>query len=60
MVSIVNKTSELNLTLEQRLKLRLLTDDVMKLTLPEAQDYLIQLMTQNMVKDNLLKQWIKN
>ncbi len=56
----MNKTSELNLTLEQRLKLRLLTDDVMKLTLPEAQDYLIQLMTQNMVKDNLLKQWIKN
>lgn len=48
-----------NLTLEQQFKLLTLKEDVKKLNLEEAQDYLIELLRQNMVKDNILKQWVK-
>lgn len=47
------------LTLEQQFKLETLKGEVKKLTLEQAQDYLIELLTQNMVKDTLVKQWMK-
>ena len=55
----MNETSQSTLTLEQQFKLKALTDDVMKLTLSEAQAYLIEILKQNMIKDNLIKGWMK-
>lgn len=55
----MNETSQSNLTLEQKFKLKALSDDVMRLTLTEAQEYLIQMLKQNMLKDNLIKEWMK-
>jgi hypothetical protein len=55
----MNETSQSNLTLEQKFKLKALSDDVMKLTLPEAQAYLIEMFKKDMVKDNLIKEWMK-
>lgn len=55
----MNETSQSTLTLEQQFKLKALTDDVMRLTLTEAQEYLIQMLKQNMLKDNLIKEWMK-
>lgn len=55
----MNETSQSNLTLEQQFKLKTLSDDVMKLTLPEAQAYLIEMFKKDMVKDNLIKEWMK-
>ncbi len=47
------------LTIEQQFKLQVLKERVKTLTLEEAQGYLIELLTQSMIKDNLLAQWIK-
>lgn len=49
-----------NLSLEQQFKLEVLQKEVKRLTQEQAQAYLIELMRQNMVKDNLLKHWLKN
>ncbi|MEB3278886.1 MAG: NblA/ycf18 family protein [Lyngbya sp.] len=49
-----------NLSLEQQFKLEVLQKEVKRLTQEQAQAYLIELMRQNMVKDNLLRHWIKN
>jgi hypothetical protein len=49
-----------NLSLEQQFKLQLLREQVKTLNLEQAQDYLMELLRQSMVKDNLLRQWIKN
>ena len=49
-----------NLSLEQQFKLQILREQVKNLNLEEAQDYLLELLRQSMVKDNLLRQWIKN
>ncbi|MDY7020028.1 MAG: NblA/ycf18 family protein [Cyanobacteriota bacterium] len=49
-----------SLSLEQQFKLEVLQKEVKTLTQEQAQAYLIELMRQNMVKDNLLKHWIKN
>lgn len=49
-----------NLSLEQQFKLEVLQKEVKRLTQEQAQAYLIELLRQNMVKDNLLKHWIKN
>jgi hypothetical protein len=49
-----------NLSLEQQFKLQILREQVKTLNLEEAQDYLLEVLCQSMVKDNLLRQWIKN
>ena len=48
------------LTLEQQFKLRILTQQVQQLTHSQAQEYLIELFRQMMVKDNLVKHLLKN
>ncbi|MFM6206571.1 NblA/ycf18 family protein [Planktothrix sp.] len=47
------------LSLEQQFKLKMLNEQVKTLNLEQAQDYLMELLKQSMIKDNLLKQWIK-
>ncbi|CAC5340331.1 MAG TPA: phycobilisome degradation protein nblA [Planktothrix sp. UBA8407] len=49
-----------NLSLEQQFKLQILREQVKNLNLEQAQDYLLEVLRQSMVKDNLLRQWIKN
>ena len=49
-----------NLSLEQQFKLEVLQKEVKRLSQEQAQAYLIELMRQNMLKDNLLKHWLKN
>ena len=49
-----------SLSMEQQLKLQVLRDQVKTLSQDEAQEYLIEVMRQNMVKENLLKYWMKN
>ncbi len=56
----VNMETPANLSLEQQFKLQLLREQVKTLNLEQAQDYLMELLRQSMVKDNLLRQWIKN
>ncbi len=48
-----------NLSLEQQFKLQILREQVKNLNLEEAQDYLLEVLCQSMVKDNILRQWIK-
>lgn len=48
-----------NLTLEQQFKLKVLQEQVKHLSLEETQKYLIEVFRQGMVKDNLLKNWMK-
>ena len=47
-----------NLSLEQQFKLQILREQVKNLNLEQAQDYLLEVLRQSMVKDNLLRQWI--
>ena len=49
-----------NLSLEQQFKLQILREQVKNLNLEQAQDYLLEVLRQSMVKANLLRQWIKN
>jgi len=49
-----------SLSMEQQFKLQVLRDQVKTLSQDEAQEYLIEVMRQNMVKENLLKYWMKN
>ncbi|MEM9400592.1 MAG: NblA/ycf18 family protein [Verrucomicrobiota bacterium] len=48
------------LTLEQEFQLNLLKTQVKSLTLDQAQDYVVEVMRQMMVKDNLVKHLLKN
>jgi hypothetical protein len=48
-----------SLTLEQQFKLEVLKDQVKSLSREQAQDYLIEVFRQMMVKDNLMKQLLK-
>ena len=48
-----------SLSLEQQFKLEVLKDQVKGLTQEQAQDYLIEVFRQMMVKDNLMKQLLK-
>ena len=48
-----------SLTLEQKFKLEVLKDQVKDLTQQQAQEYLIEVFRQMMVKDNLVKQLLK-
>ncbi len=48
-----------NLTLEQKFKLQVLKDQVKNLSQEQAQEYLMEVFRQMMVKDNLMKQLLK-
>lgn len=44
-----------SLSLEQQFKLQVLNKEVKQLSREQAQDYLMEVLRQNMVKDNLFK-----
>ena len=44
-----------NLSLEQEFKLQMVKDQVTGLSLEQAQEYVVEVMRQMMVKDNLVK-----
>lgn len=48
------------LTLEQQFKLQVLKDQVKNLSVEQAQEYVVEVMRQMMVKDNLVKHLLKN
>ena len=48
------------LTLEQQFQLQVLKEQVRNLTLEKAQNYVLELMRQQMTKDNLVKHLLKN
>lgn len=48
------------LTLEQEFKLQLLQQQVKALSLEQAQAYVVEVMRQMMVKDNLVKHLLRN
>jgi hypothetical protein len=47
------------LSLEQQFKLQVLKEQVQNLSREQAQEYLIEVLRQNMVKDNLFKHLLK-
>jgi hypothetical protein len=49
-----------NLSLEQQFKLKLYQEQVKFLSQEQAQQYLVEVLRQMMVKDNLLKDLLKN
>lgn len=51
---------EANLSVEQQFKLEVLRQQVKTLSKEEAQDYLMEILRQMMLKDNLVKQLLKN
>ena len=48
-----------SLSLEQKFKLQVLNQEVKQLSREQAQDYLMEVLRQNMVKDNMFKNWMK-
>ena len=48
------------LTLEQQFKLQVLKDQVSDLSKEQAQEYLLEMFRQMMVKDNLVKNLLRN
>ena len=50
----------MQLSLEQQFRLKTLTEQVKSLSQEEAQTYLLEVLRQMMVKDNLVKQLLKN
>ena len=48
-----------SLTLEQQFKLQVLRDQVQTLSREQAQEYLLEVLRQNMVKDNLFRYMAK-
>jgi len=48
-----------SLSMEQQFKLQVLREQVKSLSQDQAQEYLLEVMRQNMVKENLLKYWMK-
>ncbi|MEO0770617.1 MAG: NblA/ycf18 family protein [Cyanobacteria bacterium J06649_4] len=49
-----------SLSVEQQFKLKVVQDQVRGLSLEQAQDYVVEVMRQMMVKDNLVKHLLKN
>lgn len=49
-----------SLSMEQQFKLQVLKDQVQGLSLEQAQEYVVEVMRQMMVKDNLVKHLLKN
>ena len=52
--------STTSLSMERQFKLQVLREEVKRLSQDQAQEYLLEVMRQNMVKENLLKHWMKN
>jgi Phycobilisome degradation protein nblA len=52
--------STFGLSFEQEFMLRVFGEQVKTLSLQEAQDYLLEILRQSMVKENLFKELIKN
>ena len=52
--------STIELSLEQELRLRIIGDKVQYLSLKEAQDYLLEMLRQSMVKDNFFNHILRN
>lgn len=48
------------LTLEQQFQLQVIKDQVGLLTLEQAQDYVVEMTRQMMIKDNLVKHLLKS
>ena len=48
-----------SLTMEQQFKLQVLREEVKGLSREEAQEYLVEVLRQTMVKENLFKNWMK-
>ncbi|EGK84081.1 MULTISPECIES: NblA/ycf18 family protein [Microcoleus] len=48
-----------SLSMEQQFKLQVLREEVKRLSQDQAQEYLLEVMRQNMVKENLFKYWMK-
>lgn len=48
-----------SLTMEQQFKLQVLREQVKGLSREEAQEYLVEVLRQTMVKENLFKNWMK-
>ena len=48
------------LSLEQQFKLKIIKDQVGSLSLDQAQAYVVEVMRQMMVKDNLVKHFLKD
>ena len=55
----MSEVKTMGLSLEQQFKLQVLQERVKALNLEESQAYLMELLKQSMIKDNLLKTWIK-
>ena len=51
--------SPISLSMEQQFTLQVLTKQVKSLNREQAQDYLLEVLRQMMVKDNVVKQLIK-
>ena len=51
--------SPISLTVEQQFTLRVLTEQVKSLNKEQAQEYLLEVLRQMMVKDNVVKQLMK-
>ena len=49
-----------SLSLEQQFKLQVVKDQVSGLSLEQAQEYVVEVMRQMMVKDNLVRHLLKN
>jgi hypothetical protein len=49
-----------DLTLEQQFQLRMITLQVRELSLKQAQEYVVEITRQMMVKDNLVKHLLKS
>lgn len=56
----MNSNTSAQLTLEQEFKLKLLSEQSRSLDLQQAQDYVIELSRQIMLKDNLFKLLLKD
>lgn len=48
-----------SLSMEQQFKLQVLREQVKGLSREEAQEYLVEVLRQSMVKENLFKHWMK-
>ncbi|HEY9767342.1 MAG TPA: NblA/ycf18 family protein [Coleofasciculaceae cyanobacterium] len=54
----MNSSSQLSM--EQQFKLKVLQEQVQSLSKEQAQEYLLEMFRQMMVKDNLVKHLLKN
>ncbi len=48
-----------SLSLEQKFQLQVLETQAKSLSLEQAQQFVVELMRQSMVKDNIMRDWMK-